>query len=150
MIRCERHNLSGTCGVQLAYQFQDRIDAYATMPTLRPSWHRAPNPADGLDRVGLGGGAGWLCAGFIRYGATKQAYEILAKRYKIVLQTPVRRNSNSGNDFIFVVYDTQPLKGPRPRWVGQRSGAPKPQALIEWEKAAPKPVDNSAHKWPWN
>jgi len=150
MIRCESHNLAGSCGAGLLYAFdQFGADGDKLQPNW-PAWRQAPvNQWNNLAVRTPAGGAGWTCAAFVPTAACKEAYAILASRFKIVLQTPPRRNNNSGRSFVFVVYDTKPARGARPRWVGQRSGAPKPQALIEWEKAKPLPIDNSAHKWPF-
>lgn len=52
------------------------------------------------------GGAGWKCAGFIPTKTCKEFYNEFKKEWKIVFQTEVRINKNSGNPFIFVVYDS--------------------------------------------
>jgi hypothetical protein len=40
----------------------------------------------------------------------RDAYEELKNKYKVVFQTPVRKNTNSDNDFIFCVFDTKRSK----------------------------------------
>lgn len=82
----------GTCGLGLFYNFFKTDDL---------SWDTP------LKRKANQGGAGYAVAGFIDTPECKEAYEILAKRFKIVYQSEVRENSNSGNDFFFVVYDTK-------------------------------------------
>ena len=52
------------------------------------------------------GGAGWLVVGYIDTDICKEAYEILKKRFPIVFESPKRKNVNSGNEFFFVIYDT--------------------------------------------
>lgn len=119
MISASQQTLSGTCGAGLLYNFRHGYGYYDhNLETSDPP-----------------GGAGWLCAGFIRNNTCKEAYETLKKRYKIVLQTPVRRNSNSGNGFFFLVYDTK-----KPRWVGKSKGAPQPV----WDVSG-----NDQYSWPW-
>ena len=76
--------LPGGCGVNNFYHFGDAY--YGTHnPTL--------------------GGANLGVACFIDTGRCKQAYKDLAERFKIVYQSSVRKNDNSGNDFFMVVYD---------------------------------------------
>jgi len=145
--------LSGTCGASVVYSFRQFSDK-CPWPGKPPSWWKKPvAPRSHLGNANLHQGAGWLTAGFIPNAACKEAYAILAKRYKIVFQSPRRRNNNSDNQFIFVVYDTKPAssRGKRPSWVGKRSGAPKPQALIDWEATSVDhaAVDDSEHKWPF-
>jgi hypothetical protein len=56
------------------------------------------------------GGAGWVTAGFVNTTQCHEAYKKLSKKYKLVWQSPVRRNSNSGRDFFFAVWDTRKEK----------------------------------------
>lgn len=132
------HNatLTGTCGVGLAARFM-----------ADSGFHYGTQQLKGLQNYG---GAKWRIAGFVNTVVCKEAYNILKEDCKIILQVPVRRNSNSGNPFFFCVYDTQAARGSRPRWVGKSRGAPKPQALIDWEATPPTPIDNSQHTWPWS
>lgn len=113
-------SLSGTCGVGLFSHFQNQLN---------------PNPAYSLDKVTPRGGAGWQVAGFVNTHVCKEAYAILKKLYKIVMQSPKRHNYNSGNEFFFCVYDTR-----KPPWKGKRSGAPEPQLDLS---------PNDALAWPW-
>lgn len=53
------------------------------------------------------GGAKFTVVGFINTNQCKEAYRILAERFKILYQSPVRVNENTGNRFFFVVYDTK-------------------------------------------
>jgi hypothetical protein len=56
------------------------------------------------------GGCGWHIAGFTMAGENKAAYEeaykVLKKRWKIIYQSEVRKNTRTKNDFFFVIYDT--------------------------------------------
>lgn len=51
------------------------------------------------------GGTGFFVAGFIPTSECKLAYEKLTKRYKLIYQSPVRINTNSGNQFFFCIFD---------------------------------------------
>lgn len=54
------------------------------------------------------GGASWLCAGFIyKNDLSDKMFKELNDKYKLVFQTPVRINVNSGNPFYFAVFDTE-------------------------------------------
>lgn len=52
-------------------------------------------------------GAGFSVAGFLNTRICRQVYLELSKKFKAVYQSPVRINRNTGNDFFFVIYDTQ-------------------------------------------
>lgn len=56
-----------------------------------------------------GGGAGWEIASFTNeavHGTVyKKAYEELSKKWKIVMQSPVRINTRTGHQFFFCIYD---------------------------------------------
>jgi len=85
--------LPGTCGAGVLANFRPYSNGY-----------RWTDP----EQLTPAGGAGWAVAGFIRHKeGCKEAYEAFKARWPIVLQTPTRRNNNSGNSFIFVVYDTK-------------------------------------------
>jgi hypothetical protein len=147
MIIYQKQALSGTCGIGLLYAFSEY---YSYKKSCMPSWYTPQPKTSGLDYNTFSGGSGWNIAGFINTHVCKEAYEILRKKYKIVFQAPRRKNRNSDNSFFFVVYDSQRAKAQRPRWTGKSKGAPKPQALIDWETSSAIPIDNSQYKWPWN
>jgi hypothetical protein len=109
--------LSSTCGVGLLYNFTSR-DNYWGHPRRS---HARPV-----------GGCGWNIAGFVNDQDRKEVYEYLKSTYKIVTQSPVRRNNNSGNSFFYVMYD---CKKPR------RS---KNNPEGKWDLSG-----NDQHKWPW-
>lgn len=88
--------LYGTCGADVEYaftQYKGWGDVDVEVGTHRNDWNT--------------GGAGWKVAGFVSTAACEAAYEALKERYKIVFQGERRRNRNSGNSFIFVLYDTR-------------------------------------------
>jgi len=92
-IKCFRANLFGTCGVGLYYGFDYNS----------PAWALTINDT----RAFVPGGAGWAIAGFVNTPICKKAYGQLAEKHKIIYQSPVRYNDNSGRQFFFCVYDTR-------------------------------------------
>lgn len=60
-----------------------------------------------LERGNAGnqGGTGFFIAAFIDSDSCRAAYDELIKNYRLVFQSPVRRNVNSNNDFFFCVFD---------------------------------------------
>lgn len=110
--------LPGTCGTGILYSFRDQY--------VHNSWNDTK-------RLFPGGGAGWVCAGFISGQAgCKEAYEDFKARWPIVLQTPKRRNNNSNNSFIFVVYDTRK----------KRKSKNNPEGKTDLS-------GNAKYSWPW-
>lgn len=55
-----------------------------------------------------GGGTPFFVAGFINEEKCKKAYELLESHAVISFQSPVMKNKNSGNDFFFCVFSTEP------------------------------------------
>jgi hypothetical protein len=145
-VRCNHSTLVGTCGVGLIYGFESEYGNAGAYD----SWKRG-NTYKATPVSSNSGGAGWQLAGFVKTPICEAAYNELKQAKKIVFQSPVRTNSNSGRKFFTVMYDTKREKT-RPAWVGKRSGAPKPQALIDWE-AAPthtfQPEVNNDYSWPF-
>ena len=90
--------ITGTCGVGVI----------SSLTLRRPPG--LPFGMDTLERLRNNGGCGWCIAGFINTPVCRDAYEILAEKYKIVFQSPIRMNWNSGNNFFFVMYDTKRAK----------------------------------------
>lgn len=73
---------------------------------------REKNPGKGwpkIDKVAHKGGCGWVISGFTNKRPDyKQAYDALCKRWgKPVYQSPVRRNTRTGNQFFFAIWDTR-------------------------------------------
>lgn len=61
-----------------------------------------------LDSLGAPAGAGWIIAAFTPAKEIyKEAYRQLAKKYKIVYQSPVRINTRTGSQFFFCIYDAK-------------------------------------------
>lgn len=106
--------LPGTCGVGVFYDFGQPYGG------IRETHARSY------------AGCGWNIAGFINNTPSKEVYEDLKTKYKIVTQSPVRRNSNSGNQFFCVMYDCK-----RPR-----KSKKNPDANYDLS-------GNAKLKWPW-
>jgi hypothetical protein len=75
----------GMCGLNLIVDF---FDDDVNRETLR----------QGVGFTILGFNASWIC---------HRTYEQYSRVYNIVYQSPVRRNTRSGNDFFFAVFDTR-------------------------------------------
>ncbi len=80
--------LQGTCGVGLCYGF--RTEGYGSNVL---NLNLAANA-----------GIGFSIAGFTNTRICKQMYKHINSKYKIVFQSPVKRNRNSGNQFFFIVF----------------------------------------------
>ena len=118
-IYTKSRTLAGTCGVGLFHDFSDYSWDYENYP---------------LARAGAHGGCGWQIAGFINGDPNvKEAYHILKERYKIVMQSPIRRNSNSGHNFFFVLYDTKKQRK------SKNNPTPEKYSL----------AGNKNYEWPW-
>lgn len=52
-------------------------------------------------------GTGFFVAGFIDNEICKKAYDYFCKTTKLVYQSPVRLNKNSGNQFFFCIFDAK-------------------------------------------
>lgn len=85
-IDCDCDTLTSTCGVSLFMEFGGPFSPLCTKSVVL-------------------GGADLACAGFIDTPNCRMAYEQLKARFNIVYQSTPRRNSNSGRQFFFVVYD---------------------------------------------
>ena len=82
--------VEGSCGLGLVADFS--VDS---------AWGRV------VITTGKHGGCDFLQAGFIDESDCQAAYEQLCAKYKLVYQSPVRKNRNSGNDFFFCIFDTK-------------------------------------------
>lgn len=111
-------NLTHTCGVGLLGYFSS------------DTWNISPH--NNSKTITPYGGADWACAGFIDDEVRKEVYEDFKARWPIVFQTVKRRNNNSGNSFIFVVYDTK-----KPR-----KSKNSPEGKVDLS-------GNVKYKWPW-
>lgn len=111
--------LAGTCGVGLLATFN--YHPWESRPWTDPT------------KLTPTGGAGWAVAGFTPISpGCKEVYEEFKARWPIVLQTVKRRNNNSGNSFIFVVYDTKK----------KRKSKNNPEGKVDLS-------GNDKYKWPW-
>lgn len=81
--------LPSTCGVGVLYEFGDS--------GTRWSVPIGDNPEEA--------GCGWYVAGFIDTDLCKEAYANMCEAYTLIYQSPVRRNTNSGRDFFFCIFD---------------------------------------------
>ena len=116
----ESRTLPSTFGVGIFYDFMEECD-YGWNVRRIIKEHAPPR-----------GGCGWNIAGFIKTDESKEVYEDLQKKYKMVTQSPVRRNNNSGNSFFYVMYD---CKKPR-------KSKKNPEG--KWDLSG-----NLQYKWPW-
>lgn len=88
--------IPGNCGVGYLY------DIVKQNPTERYYW----NSSTTINQLRNQGGPRWLLSGFTNSPELEEAYELLCNKYKLVYQSPVRRNENSGNNFFFCIFDT--------------------------------------------
>jgi hypothetical protein len=113
--------LNGMCGIGILKGFEDMdaptrllaetIEAFTTTPKYQEMYKTVENFVDrhGYFSVESGkhaGGAGICGTGFINNDKNKKFYDALCKRHKLVWQTPVRNNINSGNRFFAAFFDT--------------------------------------------
>lgn len=61
---------------------------------------------DKIEEVSQDEGADLLIAAFIDESGQKEAYEALCKKFRLLYQSPVKRNRNSGNRLFLCVFDT--------------------------------------------
>ena len=87
-IRGYAGRVPGTCGVGLYYMFNNPPSYY----------HNGPSCA--LTQ----GGIGYAIAGFVNTTDCKAVYDKIKEDHKIVFQSPVKNNRNSGREFFFIVY----------------------------------------------
>ena len=95
--------VSGACGIGAVSDFE-----IVDVGTGIPKWRQDDN----LKILKNSGGAGWMVAGFINTPECQKAYEILMARkdYKLVFQSPIRINTNSGREFFMCLWDTEAEK----------------------------------------
>lgn len=73
----------GTCGLGVLYGFKSTTTAIPFFSS----------------------GTGFCVAGFTAHNRCEKTYNEIKKKYKIVYQSPVRINRNSGNKFFFIIFD---------------------------------------------
>lgn len=81
----------GGCGINILYGFEAPWNSWQDLNYYFPI---------------LSQGAGFTIANFVNENNCKKTYKVLSSRYPIVYQSPVRKNSRSGRDGFFVVFDT--------------------------------------------
>lgn len=91
-VECEAEPVWGSCGITHFDNFELFEHAYKAYTVRNKKYKK---------------GAGFALAGFVNDEACRMAYHIMAKRFKLMFQSPVRVNSNTGNRFFFCVYDTR-------------------------------------------
>ena len=114
--------VSGQCGIGKIEEFQNLTDFQVK------TYHgtNAFRKTSDLVRKGENyyskwhnGGTGFFGSGFIDNAICKQTYKELCKHYKLVSQTPVRMNANSGKMFFYAMFDdsvNDDVKYKRPKW----------------------------------
>lgn len=115
----QAQNLAGTCGVGIINQFA-RKQTYNTgyrVNSLPP---------------GYPGGAGWMIAGFINTAECAVIYKQMCAEFRLIFQSPTRRNENSYNGFFFCIFDRRNSKKAKtesptiePRWPNNWVKAPE-------------------------
>lgn len=83
--------IEGACGVSNFYNFYPNF------------WDANPQNLP----TKLNGEADFAFAGFINEPNCHKAYEALCSKYKLVYQSPVRKNRNSNHDFFFCIFDAR-------------------------------------------
>ncbi len=88
VIYSHNRNLDFGCGVQEVGQF--KTYGYSHDEKLEPA--------------SLHSGTGYFISSFINEEVCRRAYELINKQFKIVWQSEVKINSNTNNEFFFIVY----------------------------------------------
>lgn len=103
----------GQCGIGTWSSIENREDTpvnkNAYGEAIQPYWggpagYRIHELKPGNHR----GGTGFSGTGFIPTALSKQTYEHMCKNFRLVFQTPVRTNRNSGNKFFYAMFDDGP------------------------------------------
>lgn len=90
-LRAYETTVCGACGVGVFYEFEYNSDRWS---------------GDPIENLRTRGGCGWTVAGFIKGDRLcDRMYKALSKRWKILYESPVKLNINSGNEFYFVVFE---------------------------------------------
>lgn len=116
--------VGGQCGIGTWSSIQNRedspVDKNAYGESITPYWsgdggYRIHEVKPGNHR----GGCGFSGTGFIPTPLSKQTYEHMCKNFRLVFQTPVRKNKNSGNMFFYAMFDDGPnedIPSIEPNW----------------------------------
>lgn len=89
---------------QTAVTFSCGLEVVGGFRYERYDWENAAEHAVQNRR---GRGTGYCVAAFIDTAVCRDAYNVVTKKYKVLFQSPVRRNLNSGRPFFFIIYDTR-------------------------------------------
>jgi hypothetical protein len=109
-MNADQMTLAGGCGICYIYNFQSRLPSrYQYDYATRRSHLVRPEGEAGPINVQVGG-TGVFIAAFVPTPECKKMYEELTSKYKLVFQTPARRNNNSGRQFITCVFDRSKAK----------------------------------------
>jgi hypothetical protein len=92
-------NLSGNCGI---------ISVTSHGISNNNNWKLEPAPNYNLNfsRCYQHPHAGWCLVSFIDVERCQKMYKKLTSEYKLVFQSEVRKNTNTGNQFFFIILDT--------------------------------------------
>lgn len=94
-------DMPATCGVGIVFDYHSKKNDY--------SWQNPQSLKTCTFEQKQGyGGSGWLCAGFINDTVCIHAYkDLINSKRRLVFQSPIRYNKNSGNDFFFCIFDSR-------------------------------------------
>lgn len=90
-VRVATSALAGGCGIHVLHGFEHPSSYYSKLKDFHTL---------------LSKGSGFTIVNFVNAPNCKKVYREMLSFYKIVYQSPVRRNSRSGRDGFFVVFDT--------------------------------------------
>lgn len=95
--------LWGTCGVACVFEYRQDY-WWDGEPTTQTKKQRAKVLDNTLKVAFEEAGIGHVVAGFIDNEVCKIVYNYIASKCKVVYQSPVKVNKNSGNEFFFIVF----------------------------------------------
>lgn len=90
----ENESIPSACGVGHIYSFSQGD---------KPAWYWGTN----INDLKNDGGADWTMAAFVPTDVCKAMYKALCAKHRLVFQSPVRENKNSGQEFFFCIFDTK-------------------------------------------
>lgn len=86
---CKADTIPGSCGLGYVRNYFHANASYG---------------ATRADQIQVGG-TGFFTAAFVNTLTCKDMFNVLVSKYKVVMQSPTRRNENSGNGFFFLILD---------------------------------------------
>lgn len=100
------HATQGQCGIGRLFSFQTEESANKfNLSVGYPAYSSKTTLHTQVKNLKC---TGFFGSGFLNDDICKAVYEELAANYKLVFQTPVRKNSNSGNKFFYAMFDRNP------------------------------------------